>query len=248
MILEDDHDRIAIVGTDTGVGKTVITAGVTAALRDDGIDARAVKPAQTGYPPDDDAGFVADACMGTDGSNDSDAAARSGAVPRSDAAICFEYLEEPLAPRVAAERADIDLSYDDLRERCDAALESAEVGILEGVGGLHVPLAEEYEVIELVADLECPAVVVTRSGLGTLNHTTLTVEALERRGVGVHSIVCNEYRGETVAERTNVAELERMTGHVVETVPPLEGETPRELALGVRRALSGSVRSDSEKQ
>ncbi|GAB7020025.1 dethiobiotin synthase [Halostagnicola bangensis] len=229
MILEHDDERIAVVGTDTGVGKTVITAGVTATLRDDGIDARAVKPVQTGYPPDDDAGFVANAC------------------DDSDAASCFKYLEEPLAPRVAAERAGIDLSDGEIRERCDSALESAEIGVLEGVGGLHVPLVEGYEVIDLVTDLECPAVVVTRSGLGTLNHTTLTVEALERRGVDVRSIICNEYRGETVAERTNVGELERMTGHPVETVPPLEGETPRELALGVRRSISGPVRPDADK-
>ncbi|AHF99931.1 dethiobiotin synthase [Halostagnicola larsenii XH-48] len=211
---------MAVVGTDTGVGKTVITAAVVTVLRDAGIDARAVKPAQTGHPPDDDAGFVEAACEDP------------------DAATCFEYLEEPLAPRVAAERAGVELSYEGLRERCDDALEAAEVGVLEGIGGLYVPLAGDRDVIDLVADLACPAVVVTRSGLGTLNHTTLTVEALERRGVSVHSIVCNEYRGETTAERTNVAELERMTGHAVETVPQLSAETPRELALGARRSLS----------
>lgn len=220
MNIDHDHDRIAVVGTDTGVGKTVITAAVVAALRDAGIDARAVKPAQTGHPPDDDAGFVEAACEDP------------------DVATCFEYLEEPLAPRVAAERAGVELSYDELREQCDEALEAAEIGVLEGIGGLYVPLAGDRDVIDLVADLGCPAIVVTRSGLGTLNHTTLTVEALERRGVDVHSIVCNEYRGETTAERTNVAELERMTGQAVETVPQLSGETPRELALGAQRSLS----------
>lgn len=220
MNLEHNHDRIAVVGTDTGVGKTVITAALVTALRNAGTDARAVKPAQTGHPPDDDAGFVEAACED------------------SDAATCFEYLEEPLAPRVAAERAGVELSYDELRECCDDALEAADIGVLEGIGGLYVPLAGDRDVIDLVADLECSAVVVTRSGLGTLNHTALTVEALERRGVDIHSIVCNEYRGETAAERTNVAELERMTDHAVETVPQLSVETPRELALGAGRSLS----------
>ncbi len=54
--------RLAVVGTGTGVGKTVVTAGLTGWLREDGVDARAVKPCQTGYPPDDDAGFVQNAC------------------------------------------------------------------------------------------------------------------------------------------------------------------------------------------
>ncbi|SFS50464.1 dethiobiotin synthase [Halostagnicola kamekurae] len=235
MILERDDDRLAVVGTDTGVGKTVVTAAVVRALRTDGIDARAVKPAQTGHPPDDDAGFVEAACE--------DTAAAAGGGP--DAATCFEYLEEPLAPRVAAERAGVDLSYDELRDRCEDALEAAEIGVLEGIGGLYVPLAGDRNVIDLVADLACPAVVVARSGLGTLNHTALTVETLERRGVDVRSIVCNGYRGETAAERTNVAELERMTGHTVETVPQLSAETPRELALGVGRALSIPIESGS---
>ncbi|KDE57236.1 dethiobiotin synthase [Halostagnicola sp. A56] len=235
MILEHDHDRLAIVGTDTGVGKTAVTAAVVRALRTEGIDARAVKPAQTGHPPDDDAGFIEAAC------EDAVAVARED----SPAATCFEYLEEPLAPRVAAERAGVELSYDELRDRCEEALEAAEVGVLEGIGGLYVPLAGGRNVIDLVADLACPAVVVARSGLGTLNHTALTVEALERRGVAVRSIVCNKFRGETTAERTNVAELERMTGHAVETVPQLSGETPRELALGVGRSLSITVGSSS---
>jgi len=96
-------------------------------------------------------------------------------------------------------------------------------------------------VVDLVADLDATALVVTRSGLGTLNHTALSIEALERRGIDVAGVVCNEYAGETVAERTNPAELERMTGHDVTTVPPLEGETPRAMADGVADGLSATV-------
>ncbi|WP_137288237.1 dethiobiotin synthase [Natronorubrum halophilum] len=211
---------LAIVGTDTGVGKTVVTAGLTRDLRERGFDARAIKPAQTGYPPDDDAEFVADAC------------------DDPDAATCPRYLEPALAPRVAAVEAGEALSYDSIRTACAEAIAETEVPIVEGIGGLRVPLAGDREVIDLVADLEATAVVVTRSGLGTLNHTALSVEALESRGVDIAGLVCNEYAGATVAERTNPDELERMTGYDVETVPPLEGETPRALAAGVTAALS----------
>jgi len=208
-----------VAGTDTGVGKTVATAGLTGWLRDACIEARAIKPAQTGYPPDDDASFVAEAC------ND------------ESAATCLRRLEPPLAPRVAAARQGVDLSYDAIREGCERILDdpAVDAGVVEGIGGLRVPLAEDREVIDLVAELDLPAVVVARSGLGTLNHTALTVDALERRGVAVTTI--NEYEGATVAERTNPAELERMTGVGVETVPPLDLDDPSAAIDGLRDAV-----------
>lgn len=196
--------RLAVVGTGTGVGKTVVTAGLVGRLRRDGVDARAVKPAQTGYPPDDDAAFVRDAC--------GDAAA----------ATCLRYLEEPLAPAVAADRAGVDMEFDALRRSADDELSRAEVGIVEGVGGLRVPLAGGDDVVDLVAALDCPAVVVARSGLGTLNHTALTVEALERRGVPVCGVVLNDYAGASVAERTNPDVLAEMIDYDVETLPTVD--------------------------
>ncbi|SDK69222.1 dethiobiotin synthase [Natronorubrum texcoconense] len=218
--MSDTSTTVAIVGTGTGIGKTVVTAGITRWLRENGADARAIKPAQTGYPPDDDAGFVAEACEA------------------DEAATCPRYLEPALAPRVAAAEAGETLTYDSILSACNAAIADTSHPIVEGIGGLRVPLADDREVIDLVADLDATAVVVTRSGLGTLNHTALSVEALERRGIDIAGIVCNEYAGATVAERTNPAELERMTGYAVETVPPLEGETPRAMAIGVETALS----------
>lgn len=212
-------DHLAVVGTDTGVGKTVVTAGIVGRLREQGVDALGIKPCQTGHPPDDDAAFVAAAC-GTDA-----------------AATCGRRLEPPLAPAVAAEQDGVDLSYEEIRATCERHLGDAEAGIVEGIGGLRVPLAEDREVVDLVADLDVPALVVSRSGLGTLNHTALTVEALERRDVDVVGVVLNEFAGETVAERTNPAVLERMTGLDVATVPPLDLDSPEAAVVGVREHL-----------
>ena len=219
----DDITDFAVVGTDTGVGKTVVTAGLVGWLREAGVDARAVKPCQTGYPPDDDAGFVADAC-GDD-----------------EAATCLRRLEPALAPAVAAEQADADLSYESILSGCRDALADAEVGVVEGIGGLRVPLASGREVVDLVADLDVPALVVASSGLGTLNHTALTVETLRARGVSVASVVCNEYAGETTAERTNPDVIAGMTGVSVETVPPLSLDEPGDAVAAVTDNLSRSV-------
>lgn len=210
---------VAVVGTDTGVGKTVVTAGLVGWLRDVGVDARGIKPCQTGYPPDDDAGFVADAC-GAD-----------------DASTCLRRLEPALAPAVAAEEAGEILRYDEIRTGCAAALDAAETGVVEGIGGLRVPLADDRDVVDLVADLGLPAVVVSRSGLGTLNHTALTVDALRNRDIPVRGIVLNRYEAATVAERTNPEMLAEMTDLPVVTLPPLDLSNPTNAVAGVREHL-----------
>jgi dethiobiotin synthetase len=197
---------LAVVGTDTGVGKTVVTAGLVAYLRREGRDVRAIKPVQTGYPADDDAAFVRRIC-------DDDAAATR-----------LRTFEEPLAPAVAARRSGDRIAFDDLLADVRSELDSAEIGVVEGAGGLRVPLSTdpEREIVDLVAELDAPALVVARSGLGTLNHTSLTVRALRERDIPVAGVALNRYRGESVAERTNPAELERSCPCPIRTLPPLE--------------------------
>lgn len=219
MTQDESTPGFAVVGTDTGVGKTVVTAGMVGWLRVSGYDARAIKPAQTGHPPDDDAEFVARAC-------ESEAAA-----------TCFERLEPPLAPTVAAECEGVELSYDAIRADCERELSDVEVGVVEGIGGVRVPLAEDREVIDLIADLDVPAVVVSRSGLGTLNHTALTVETLRRRDVSVHGVVLNRFEGETVAERTNPEILETMTDLPVWTLPEMVIAAPGDVVDVCRQEL-----------
>jgi dethiobiotin synthetase len=213
-------------GTDTGVGKTVVTPGPVAWLREAGRDARAVKPAQTGHPPDDDAGFVADAC-GIDG-----------------AATCCRRLEPALAPDVAASVANEDLSYEGIREETRAALAGADPGDVEGTGGLRVPLSDGREVLDLVADLGVPVVVVARSSLGTLNHSALTVATLDRHDALVSAVVLNRYGGTSVAERTNPDVLYGMVNPPVYTLPELSFEDPAEAAAGVRDHLQRDVFPD----
>lgn len=217
---------VAVVGTDTGVGKTVVTAGLVGWLRSDGVDARAIKPCQTGAPEDDDAAFVRGVC-------DDD-----------DAATCLRRLEPPLAPAVAADRQGVDLSYEGIVTECERAVAATKCGVVEGIGGLRVPLAGDREVIDLVADLSLPTIVVARSGLGTLNHTALTVEALRRRDVPVRGVVLNEYAGETVAERANPHAIERMTDCPVHTLPVVDPDDPDQVIAAVAEQLPKSLVSD----
>jgi len=204
---------LAVVGTDTGIGKTVVTAALVARLRDEGTAARAIKPAQTGYPEDDDAGYVQWACE-DDG-----------------AAVRLRTRAEPLAPAVAARRAEDPIAYDPLLAETREVVAESDPGIVEGAGGLRVPLSNEpdREIVDLVADLDVPALVVARSGLGTLNHTALTVEALRAREIPVAGVTLNRYEGASVAERTNSAELERMCDCPVWTLPEATLEAPADV-------------------
>ncbi|RLM96017.1 dethiobiotin synthase [Haloarcula sp. Atlit-7R] len=225
-------DGVFVVGTDTGVGKTVMTAGLTGWLRDAGTEAVAIKPCQTGHPPDNDAAFVESVC-GT-----------------ADAAVCLERLSPPLAPEVAARESaeDVTLSYEAIRDGVADIVAGSETAVVEGIGGLRVPLADGREVIDLVGDVGLPALIVARSGLGTLNHTALTVQALRRRGVPVVGVVLNEYEGATTAERTNPEVIERMTGCAVWSVPPLDIE-PADCVVDVLRThLPQSVLQPALKQ
>jgi dethiobiotin synthetase len=218
-----DTQDFAVVGTDTGVGKTVVTAGLVGWLRAEGVDARAIKPCQTGHPPDDDVGFVTDVC----GS--------------AEAGTCLRRLEPALAPAVAAQQSGETLRYEELRRGCREAIAASGVGVVEGIGGVRVPLADEREVIDLVAELNVPALVVSRSGLGTLNHTALTVAALRRRNVPVHGVILNQYRGDGLAEQTNPSVIESMTDCPVWTLPPLDVDSPTTVPEQLRTRLPARV-------
>jgi dethiobiotin synthetase len=211
---------LAVVGTDTGIGKTVVTAALVATLRDRDIDAGAIKPAQTGYPEDDDAGYVQEAC-GT-----------------AEAATRLRTYAEPLAPAVATRRVDEDIDFEALVEETTTVLEEYEVGIVEGAGGLRVPLSNDpyREIVDLVDSLNVPALVVARSGLGTLNHTALTVESLRNRDIPVAGVVLNRYEEATVAERTNPGELEGMCDCPVWTTPEIALDSPSDVD-GLTEAL-----------
>lgn len=158
---------VLVTGTDTGVGKTVVTAALAAWLMRQGRGVEVIKIAQTGN--DDDAAEIT---------------RLSGAPARALAAY-----PDPLAPYAAARRSGLPLL--ELTEVADAVLDSkAEVVLLEGAGGLLVQLgAAGWTARDLAVELGCPAVVVARAGLGTLNHTALTLEALARRGIDAAVVI-----------------------------------------------------------
>ena len=214
-----------VTGTDTGVGKTRVAAAIVADLKDRGVPVGALKPVATG----------AWRIEGDWRSEDVDILMRSlgRSVPRERVAPLI--FEAPLAPPVAARLAGDALEFGRVLGATAEAIDwwagpgGAEVMVVEGVGGLLCPIAEGATVADLAVTLDYPILVVAHRGLGTLNHTLLTVEAARLRGLRVAGVVLNGARPtvDPIAERTNLDELSKrlIDLPILAVVPHLGGDS-----------------------
>ena len=201
-----------VTGTDTGVGKSVVAAAVCAALAAEGRRVAAFKPVVTGleeptgkWPHDHE--LLA-------------SVATAGQTPDQVAPHRFG---PPASPHLAAQLAGARIDPADLVEHARAAARGADALVCEGVGGLLVPLTEHYLVRDLARDLELPLVVVARPGLGTINHTLLTVESARASGARVAGVVLNPWPPQpTAVETSNRAGVERLARVPVATFGHVE--------------------------
>lgn len=204
-----------VAGTDTGVGKTVLAAALCAALASRGERVAAFKPVVTGIDEPPDPTWPRDHELLTEVTN-------TGQSPEEVAPYRFG---PPLSPHYAAELAGTAIEPPRLLE----AARRYELLIAEGVGGLMVPLTPGYLVRDLAVDLGLPLVVAARTGLGTINHTLLTLEAARAAGLRVAGVVMTPWpESPEPIERSNRETVERLGGVPVAGLPPTE---PAGLAL-----------------
>ncbi len=199
---------IFITGTDTGVGKTYVAAGIARALVHAGVNAGVMKPAETGCIRQSGRLIPRDAML-----------LMKSSAARDALALVNPYrFQKPLAPFVSAELEGTQIipgkimkAYHELAQRHDFM-------IIEGAGGIMVPLKHDYTFRELARDMGLPVLIVARPGLGTINHTLLTVASLNEKRIDIAGIVINQAkRGKMgLAEKTNPALIEKMCGvHVL---------------------------------
>ena len=194
---------VFVTGTDTGVGKTYIAAGIARALRNKGIDVGVMKPAETGCRNRAGKLVPADAVR---------LKAAAGADDDLDMINPYRF-KKPLAPAIAAELEGKTIDPRELLTIFRKLVGKHEYVIVEGAGGIMVPIRGKYTYLDLAAALLLPVLVVARPGLGTINHSLLTIAALRARGVAVAGMVLNyalAFRT-GIAERTNKAALERIS-------------------------------------
>lgn len=214
---------VFITGTDTGVGKTVVSAATLMALRA-AAPAGYWKPVQTGIEADDDTAAVR-ALSGADAAEIWDRGVR---------------LRQPLSPHLSARRAGVTLSVAGVLAEApaEAATEAGRDWVVEGAGGVLVPLSDREDMVDLMHALGLPVLVAARSTLGTINHTRLTVEALRLRGLAVAGLVLvgppNADSREAVALRTGVP--------VLGELPWLAPLTPAALTAWADGAFGAALR------
>jgi len=212
-----------VTGTDTSVGKTVVAGAIVAALRARGERVAAFKPvvtgtdepARPGWPPDHEL-----------------LAAAAGA---SVQAVAPHVFGPPVSPHLAAELAGVELDLAALVRAARAALagNGADVLVAEGVGGLLVPLTPHHTVRDLAVALGLPLIVVARPGLGTINHTLLTLEAARAAQLAIAGVVMTPWpERPSVMEHSNRATVARLGAVSVATLAPLADGSPRSLAAG----------------
>jgi dethiobiotin synthetase len=218
-----------VTGTDTGVGKSVLAAAIVAALRQRGTSVTALKPIITGLEEPHDPDWPPDHEL---------LARAAGCAPDQVTIVGYQ---PPVSPHLAAELAGRPIRPAELNAAILATARDrgAETTIVEGVGGLLVPLADGYDVRRLAQDLGLPLVIAARPGLGTINHTLLTLEAARTAGLGVRGVVLTPWPpSPSEIERSNRETIARLGNVPVATLAPIaRGEVGLLAAAGEQLPL-----------
>jgi dethiobiotin synthetase len=204
---------VFVTGTGTEVGKTVVAAAIARTLADEGKQVAVFKPAVTG--------------LDEEGEPDHALLRRAAGSKQSDEEIAPYRYGPPMSPHLAAELAGEEIEFELLLAAARTAAKSADALVCEGVGGLLVPLAADYLVRDFAVDLGLPLVVAASPGLGTINHTLLTIEAARAAGLEVAAVVLTPWPEQpTAIEHSNRETIAALGEVEVETLPRLDLSSP----------------------
>jgi dethiobiotin synthetase len=212
---------IFVTGTDTDVGKSVIAAGLTAALRSKGMAATYFKPVQSGCQEENGRLIAGDARL----------AKTMAELEEPLTVLTPVVLRLPLAPAVAAAQEGVRIDLEDIARAYRHLAARNDFLVVEGAGGLYVPLVDNtFLVLDLARWLRLPVLVVARAGLGTINHTVMTVKTVQRAGLPVVGVILNQYpENPNLAALTNPGIIEAISGRpVLAKVPVIADLTSRE--------------------
>jgi dethiobiotin synthetase len=230
-----------VTGTGTEVGKTVVASAIASTARATGARVAVFKPAVSGL---DDHPLAPEVWESAVGLPDHALLRLAAGSSQGDEEIAPYRYGPPISPHLAAELAGERIDPDRLRGAALAATEDADLLVCEGVGGFLVPLTADYLVRDLAKDLGLPVVVVGSPGLGTINHTLLTIEAVREAGLEVEGVVLTPWPSAPSAmERSNRETIASLGAVEVEILPRLDLSDPKSwpslhVGVGSPRATS----------
>lgn len=211
---------VFITGTDTEIGKTVIAGGLAAAIKASGIDVGVMKPIASGGIAYED-GLV---------SEDATFLKHAAQVDDDLDLINPICLRHPLAPSVAAEIEGVSIDFQRIEAAFNQLCSKHEFIIVEGIGGIAVPICSELLVVDLVKRFQLQLLIVARPNLGTINHTVLTVAFARSSQLKLCGIVLNSLQHESkgLAEKTNPKEIIRLTHLPILGVVPFDARVQQQ--------------------
>lgn len=209
-----------ITGTDTEVGKTIVAASIAAYLRKKGLDIGVFKPMMSGAKRED---INSDAFLLKEMSQDH----------HSLEDINPFQFDEPLAPYIAAKRKGCHIELEQVKHAWKKVKQDHDFFLVEGAGGLMVPMGPGYLTTHVAEAIGLPLLIVSRPGLGTVNHTLLTIEAAKKMGLYVVGVILNGWREETrgIAEETNPMLIEEFSGVPVLGILPWMDRIDRDMMI-----------------
>ena len=172
--------QVFVIGTDTDIGKTVITAGLAAVMQSLGYKAGVYKPFQSGA--EEKNGFLISPDLSY--------------VKQLDfyvETLCTYLLKPPTAPYIAAEIDGVNINLSTVRRDFETLKRTCEIMLVEGAGGLMVPVTKDELMVDVAKMLDIPVVIVIRPNLGTINHTLLTINQAKAAGLDIAGVIINRY-------------------------------------------------------
>jgi dethiobiotin synthetase len=201
-----------ISGTDTGVGKTVVTACLLALYHKRSVDLGVMKPMETGIDPECSSEANSDAKFLLAVSGNQDALEE----------VCPIRLQPPAAPLQAARMTGQTIAIDSILENFRKLQTRHDQILVEGVGGLMVPLKPDYFITDLIRDMDLPLIIVSRLTLGTLNHTLLTLKTAQSTGIEIAGVILNR------SDNSPLNDVEKGQANLIHELSgvPVIGECP----------------------
>ncbi|MGB6463505.1 MAG: dethiobiotin synthase [Nitrosotalea sp.] len=191
-----------VAGTDTGVGKTAITAALAASLRRRGIDVGVMKPIASGAPQK--TGFK---------SSDVTLLHEAAKVNDKEEMINPVFLPLPTSPYDATKILNLEIDMKIISERFQYLLKAHQMLLVEGIGGIMTPITKSFFVADMIKKMKLETIIVTRSTLGTLNHTVMTFRMCKEYGIAVKGMIINYFDEKgSLAERNTPSTLHEITG------------------------------------
>jgi len=219
---------VFVTGSDTGVGKTVIAGAIAAAIKAHGMDVGVMKPVASGAKEIDGSLVSEDVVFLKkiiDSTNDDDL-------------VNPVRLKPPIAPTIAAVKSGVPIDIDKVWKAYEVLSDRHDFVVVEGIGGLMVPVDDTLFVADLVRKMDLPLVIVGSDYLGTINHTLLTVEYAKSRNIRIKGIIINMLKGDDGFVR----EIEKYSS------VPILGTIPFKENVSVENCVYGDIVEDLRRE